>query len=974
MKALYPVLFVATLWLTVSSRLNAATINAYPRPAIYSASTVYSLRADGISIPVTSYTGDYDYAAFSMTGGSAVIEVTGLTLSSITSYSISPKKLNLTGTVSGNKLTFTLAQDEYLIVQLDGLRRLVIAADPADTPPAASGTGIFNVTASPYNADSTGATMTTVAIQNAINAASAYGGGQGIVYVPAGVYKVGNLELKNDTALYLAPGSVFVFSGNPADYTNRYFKDSQGRWVTWWLWTTFGADNVKIYGRGTLDGNGLYATSTYNYACNILVPIGTSNFTLEGPILRDSGAWSLTPARSNNLTIRNVKLFNRLNIGENDGIDVCESQNVTVQHCIGIGLDDPFTTKTWAATIPLCAQWPGSPENVDTVLFEDLISWTVCYGYKIGMGVIQTQNNVTFRNNVVYDCSVGIGIAHSAGTTAATNITFENIDIERVTWTNAGQRTWASFFVENVDATYGAGPITGLLVKDILVRDEGTTIGRLKGYSSTAMLTGATFNNVVMPGSAVPAQNLFQMNLLDRAYCSAPTILPVQIAEPVSRVNLALGKSAVASSSAGSSTPGLVIDGTIATRWGSAYTDNEWIYIDLGAAKPLNGVRLWWEGAYASAYQLQVSNDAATWTTVYSTSAGAGGVEDINFAPATGRYVRMLGIARATSYGYSIWEFEVYGPEAIGNLASSATVTATSTVENSNWGLARAKDGQWYSVPGSMGWTSNNSLTTNHTESVTFDLGSSQLIGRVDLFPRSDTGNIGQNFPIDFTIKTSPDNAAWTTRVTRTGYAQPDNSRQSFAFAAASARYVRIEGTNLRPNPNDANRYRMAFPEVEIYAPGNLARAAAVSATSTVENASWGFTKVNDGQRNSVSGSYGWTSNDSLTINHTESITLDLGASLTIGRVDLYPRNDSGNVGQNFPIDFTIQTSPDNATWTTRVVRTGYAQPGNAVQTFTFSAASARYVKIQGTNLRPNPGDANRYRMAFAEIELYYGP
>ncbi|NRF90350.1 discoidin domain-containing protein [Paenibacillus frigoriresistens] len=108
-----------------------------------------------------------------------------------------------------------------------------------------------------------------------------------------------------------------------------------------------------------------------------------------------------------------------------------------------------------------------------------------------------------------------------------------------------------------------------------------------------------------------------------------------------------------------------------------------------------------------------------------------------------------------------------------------------------------------------------------------------------------------------------------------------------------------------------------------------------------------------------------------MTVNHMESITLDMGSSKTVNRVDLYPRNDSGNVGQNFPIDFTIKTSTDNVNWTTASTLTGYPQPSNVVQNFSFPAVNARYVKVEGTNLRPNPSDANRYRMAFAEVELY---
>ena len=153
----------------------------------------------------------------------------------------------------------------------------------------------------------------------------------------------------------------------------------------------------------------------------------------------------------------------------------------------------------------------------------------------------------------------------------------------------------------------------------------------------------------------------------------------------------------------------------------------------------------------------------------------------------------------------------------------------------------------------------------------------------------------------------------------------------------------------------------------------NIATGAVVTATSSYEADGWGTVKANDGQLNSVIGSYGWTSNSNLTVNHTESITLNMGLSKTVAKVDLYPRNDAGNIGENFPIDFTIKTSSDGITYTTVVTRTGYAQPSNAVQTFSFPAVSAQYVRVEGTNLRPNPNDANRYRMAFAEVEIYNG-
>ncbi|UUZ97001.1 discoidin domain-containing protein [Paenibacillus sp. P25] len=151
----------------------------------------------------------------------------------------------------------------------------------------------------------------------------------------------------------------------------------------------------------------------------------------------------------------------------------------------------------------------------------------------------------------------------------------------------------------------------------------------------------------------------------------------------------------------------------------------------------------------------------------------------------------------------------------------------------------------------------------------------------------------------------------------------------------------------------------------------NLALNKTVTASSSFSNSNWNIVNSVDGERNSISGKYGWTSNNNLAVNHTERIQVDLGSATEIGRVDLYPRNDAGNVGYGFPVDFTIQLSADGTTWNTVVTRTGYPLPGNAVQSFGFPPTQARYIKVEGTNLRKNPSDNNLFRMQLAEIEVY---
>ncbi|GJF33513.1 hypothetical protein KNE206_62130 [Kitasatospora sp. NE20-6] len=132
-------------------------------------------------------------------------------------------------------------------------------------------------------------------------------------------------------------------------------------------------------------------------------------------------------------------------------------------------------------------------------------------------------------------------------------------------------------------------------------------------------------------------------------------------------VQLSYNKPAFASTSqndggCGNCLPGKAVDQDPATRWAtSAWSDPAWIYIDLGATATIHKVILQWDPAYATAYKLQVSNDAANWSDIYSTTTGKGFKETVSNLNGTGRYVRMYGTTRVSQYGYSLWEFQVFG-------------------------------------------------------------------------------------------------------------------------------------------------------------------------------------------------------------------------------------------------------------------------------------------------------------------------
>jgi hypothetical protein len=116
---------------------------------------------------------------------------------------------------------------------------------------------------------------------------------------------------------------------------------------------------------------------------------------------------------------------------------------------------------------------------------------------------------------------------------------------------------------------------------------------------------------------------------------------------------------------ASSGTPARAFDNNTGTRWESAFSDPQWISVDLGAVKPITEVRIDWQHAGAKDYRIDVSNDGVTWGAPLVTKTGLAAVDhridDLTGLHATARFVRMYGTARATPYGYSIWEMDVFG-------------------------------------------------------------------------------------------------------------------------------------------------------------------------------------------------------------------------------------------------------------------------------------------------------------------------
>lgn len=243
-------------------------------------------------------------------------------------------------------------------------------------------------------------------------------------------------------------------------------------------------------------------------------------------------------------------------------------------------------------------------------------------------------------------------------------------------------------------------------------------------------------------------------------------------------VDLAYGKQAYASSIETPSFPASnAFDNNLATRWSSAYSDPQYIYVDLGIAYPLCEVVLNWETAYGKNFTIDISNDAATWTNVATITNNASTTNTISIT-GTGRYVRMYGTARATGYGYSLYEFQVYGTTSSPSCPSINIAlnqpAVTSSLENGSFSASYAFDGSM-----STRWSSAYS----DPQYIYVDLGATYSICNVNLYWENAYGK-------DFTIDASDDASTWTTLSTITNNTLTTN----IIPLNGAGRYVRMYG------------------------------------------------------------------------------------------------------------------------------------------------------------------------------------
>ncbi|MFJ4467960.1 discoidin domain-containing protein [Streptomyces sp. NPDC089424] len=263
---------------------------------------------------------------------------------------------------------------------------------------------------------------------------------------------------------------------------------------------------------------------------------------------------------------------------------------------------------------------------------------------------------------------------------------------------------------------------------------------------------------------------------------AALVTLPGQLPAAAAETPLSQGRTVTSSSDENAGTPARnAVDGDRGTRWSSAPGDDQWLQVDLGVTASVSRVVLDWEAAYGKDYKIQLSQDGAAWRDAATVTGGDGAADTVDVS-GQARYVRMQGLTRATPWGYSLWEFQVFGttdgtPPATCDSADAARgrPASASSVENAGTPASAAFDGD-----GGTRWSSRSS----DPQWVQVDLGSVRDLCKVDL-------NWEAAYARDFRIQTSANGQDWTTLKEVTGATGGQTSYE----VNGSGRHVRILGT-----------------------------------------------------------------------------------------------------------------------------------------------------------------------------------
>jgi Glycosyl hydrolases family 28 len=277
-----------------------------------------------------------------------------------------------------------------------------------------------------FGAAGDGATLNTAAIQKAIDACTAAGGGE--VLVAGGRFVTGTIYLKDNVELHIASGTVLLGSTNIADYatdTHKNIYDGEPHMDRCLIFAR-GAANIALTGDGMIDGQGekTHFPNPGDPAGNrpmLIRFLECTHLRLRGLTLRNPASWTSAWLYCRDIVVDGITIESRDNVGNGDGLDFDGCENVRVSNCSFDTSDDS-----------ICLQASRLDRPCRNVVINNCVMQSRWAAIRIGMSSLGDLQDVTVSNCIFHDIrDAGLKIQMCEGGTMK-NMLFSNIIMRNV--------------------------------------------------------------------------------------------------------------------------------------------------------------------------------------------------------------------------------------------------------------------------------------------------------------------------------------------------------------------------------------------------------------------------------------------------------------------------------------------------------------------------------------------------------------
>lgn len=283
------------------------------------------------------------------------------------------------------------------------------------------GTAMFNIL--DYGAKTDGVTLNTKAIQSAIDACGAAGGG--VVLFPPGTYLSGTIELRDNVTLRLEANATLLGSKDIEDYPLKSDEQINLSFSTDCLVYGYGVSNAGIEGKGVIDGQGtIYGgtgmPSEGDRRPRLLYLMRCANLTLRDVTFKNAGLWAVHLVACDNLRIEGITVDSWMYYC-NDALDIDSCQDVFISNCNLSSEDDVIALKNTLE------------RPCRNIVITNCIMSSRCAALRFGPESLGGFENITVSNCVIRDtymCGIKLQMVEGG---RMENITFSNLVMDNVT-------------------------------------------------------------------------------------------------------------------------------------------------------------------------------------------------------------------------------------------------------------------------------------------------------------------------------------------------------------------------------------------------------------------------------------------------------------------------------------------------------------------------------------------------------------